>query len=177
MSALPVGYRNQPPAAVCSGHKRSPTPAGTDVGQTTYREVIVPKTKGPLVAALLLAGLALTGCTTAPAPEPTDQATVTMDEPTPTAAPLTAETPAADSGDAQFLTYVREKLPANTVIPNATDEQLLSAGMEACERLRSGETSDTISVIDGEQRNGADIYADSGVIITGARLALCTDQG
>lgn len=127
--------------------------------------------KTRIAAVALVALLALTGCAGPAEPETASESE--------TAAPLEAKTPTAGTeGDAEssFLAMVGESLPEDTSIPDATDEQLLAAGMEACERLRAGETSDTISLIEGEQKNGADIYADSGAIITSARLTLCPDQ-
>lgn len=89
-------------------------------------------------------------------------------------APLTAESPSAEGdGAAAFLADVRAALPDNTVIPDATDEQLLAAGETACEKLAAGDPSDQISVIEGEEKNGADLFADSSVIVTAARDSLC----
>ncbi|CAN7154332.1 DUF732 domain-containing protein [Microbacterium foliorum] len=134
--------------------------------------------KNRIAALALLAALALTGCAGTAAPEGDERAASAESE---SAAPLEAETPApeeagGDDAEQAFLDNVRDNLPTPTTIPDATDEQLLAAGMEACERLRAGETSDTITLIEGEQKNGADIYADSGAIITAARLSLCPDQ-
>lgn len=128
-------------------------------------------------ALAVLLALTLTGCAGGAEEESGERPAPVASE---SAAPLVAETPTAEpslpSVESEFVALVRESLPANTLIPNATDDQLIAAGNEACERLRAGETSDTITLIDGEQKNGADIYADSGAIITSARLTLCTDQ-
>lgn len=128
--------------------------------------------------ALLIAGIALvlTGCSAAPTPASTLNPVETVTETTeaePTVEPLVAETTAPATGEEQFLTYVRENLPANTVIPDATDEQLLAAGEEACDRIAAGESTDDMTLIDGEQRPDGGYYRDSGNIITGARLHLC----
>jgi len=132
--------------------------------------------KTRIAAVALVALLALTGC--AGNGSQGDAPVVSTESET--AAPLTAESPTGEpqesDAESAFLAMVGESLPENTIIPDATDEQLLAAGMEACERLRAGETSDTITLIEGEQKNGADIYADSGAIITSARLTLCPDQ-
>lgn len=131
----------------------------------------------PIAALALLLALTLTGCASATGNAAEERTAPAVVE---TVEPLVAESPTAEpeaaSPEPEFITLVRDSLPANTLIPDATDEQLIAAGTEACERLRAGETSDTITLIDGEQKNGADIYADSGAIITSARLTLCTDQ-
>lgn len=128
-------------------------------------------------ALAVLLALTLTGCAGS-AEDAGDERTAPVSSES--AAPLVAETPTAEpeesDAEAKFIALVGESLPVNTIIPDATDEQLISAGMEACERLRAGETSDTITLIDGEQKNGADLYADSSAIITAARLTLCPDQ-
>lgn len=128
-------------------------------------------------ALAVLLALTLTGCAGGGENAADERTTPAASE---SAAPLVAETPTADpeesDAESKFIALVGESLPVNTTIPDATDEQLVAAGMEACERLRAGESSDTITLIDGEQKNGADLYADSSAIITAARLTLCPDQ-
>jgi hypothetical protein len=106
------------------------------VGQTTYREVIVPKTKGPLVAALLLAGLALTGCTTAPAeaPTPSEAVSVTTESEAAPAQVAPDPTPTVDI-DAEFLasSLVRQI--------DLDDTAKLSAAAYACEQVTAGNLS------------------------------------
>lgn len=120
--------------------------------------------------------LALTGCAGA-AETTADERTAPVT--TESAAPLEAETPTAqpvDDTEAVFLKKfheIRATMPGETFIPNATDDQLLAAAEEACDRLATGETSDTISLIEGETKNGADYYSDSGAIITAARQSIC----
>lgn len=121
------------------------------------------KRAGFVVGAVLL--LALTGCSASAG-----------DAPAESTAPLAAEAPATNSGgsdEAAFLAAVRENLPANTQIPDATDEQLLSAGADACAALDAGTPGDQISVIDGETKNGADLFGDSAAIVTTARQTIC----
>lgn len=114
--------------------------------------------------------LTLTGCSGAVRGEPE----VAETTPPATSAPLTAESPAAaPTGEVAYLDAVREALPDNTVIPNATDEQLLAAGEEACKVLDNGEDTMTVSLIDGEPKNGLGYYQDSGAIITAAATTLC----
>jgi hypothetical protein len=68
---------------------------------------------------------------------------------------------------------VRANLRPDNVIPNATDAQLLDAGEKACAAIAAGEDTLTLSVIDGEQPNGAGSYDDSATIVTAARASLC----
>lgn len=95
-------------------------------------------------------------------------------------APLVAEEPAVPEGgdEAAYLEEVRDRLPATTVIPNATDEQLIAAGWEACAQREAGVSGDDLTVIEGEQRNeitGA--YRDSAAILAAARVGLCPVAG
>ncbi|MEI3845203.1 MULTISPECIES: DUF732 domain-containing protein [unclassified Microbacterium] len=128
------------------------------------------------VAAVLL--LALAGCagtTEAPADASAAPETTTPTE-TPTAEPLVAEEPKAPEVSPEaFISQVRDELPENTQIPNATDQQLLDAGMQACDRIRANESTEVMSLIEGEQPNGLGYFADSGVIISAARANLCPD--
>lgn len=129
----------------------------------------MPKITAAVLAAVLL--LTLTGC--ASAPETGAGEAVVSGE---SAAPLVAETPAevsVDDAEVKFLEQVREKLPAATIIPGATDEQLLAAGTEACERRAAGESSDDITLIDGEERNEGGIFLDSQAIVGVAWTTLC----
>lgn len=127
------------------------------------------RTRAGVIAAIVVA-VALTGCSGAAGGAPEAEETT----PPATSAPLTAESPAAaPSGEAAYLEAVREALPADTVIPNATDEQLLAAGEQACEVIAEGEDTSTVSLIDGEQTNGLGYYDDSSKIIIAARANLC----
>ena len=127
------------------------------------------KTRIVAVTALLL--LALTGCAGAPESAASDPEQVSE-----TAAPLVAETPAEPEGneaEEQYVAALRDALRPNNVVPDATDEQLIAAGLDACEKLNSGVTGDDLTVIEGEERNSGGYYEDSGVIATQARLFLC----
>lgn len=121
---------------------------------------------GALLGVLLLAGCAAPGGLTSEVAPP-----VALEE---TVAPLAAEEPtAAEAGDAAYLAYVRENLPNPTSIPNATDEQLLAAGQEACDRIAAGESTEAMVVVEGEQPWENGTYYDSATIITGASVILC----
>ncbi|MDQ1206213.1 hypothetical protein [Microbacterium sp. SORGH_AS_0862] len=125
--------------------------------------------KRPLLAAAGIAAvLLLAGCS-APQTDTADTNRVSES----TTAPLTAETPDVDSGEAAYLTAVRAALRPDNVIPNATDEQLLAAGEKACEAIAKGKDTSALSVIDGEPDNGYGAYLDSGAIITAAATTLC----
>lgn len=121
------------------------------------------KRAGVAVAAVLL--FALTGCA-APASE----------TPAESVAPLVAESPSASAAgvdEAAFLEDVRENLPTNTQIPDATDEQLLAAGARACEELAAGTPGDQISVVENETPGALGTFDDSGAIVTAASVNLC----
>lgn len=129
-----------------------------------------------LVSAALL--LTLTGCAGAPdaaGDERTAPAT------TESAAPLTAEATEdeaieAPKADEQYLTDVRTALTngRETTIPNATDEQLVQAGQDACEQLAAGTAEGEVRVVEGEQMDEQWGDYRESVIITGiARKHLC----
>lgn len=114
--------------------------------------------------------LLLAGCTSTPAAEPAPVASAESET-----APLAAETPAAADGRGEeaFVSEVRAKLRDDSVIPNATDEQLISAGQTACEAISNGENTITLSVIDGEAADASGFFPDSAVIISAARSTIC----
>lgn len=120
------------------------------------------------ITAVLL--IALTGCAGTPEEAPSEAVASGK-----SAAPLVAETAKAHEGnESEFLTEVRELLPALTQIPDATDDQLIASGREACERMAEGETSDDIVLIDGEKANpDSGLYLDTIAILTAAVRDLC----
>lgn len=127
------------------------------------------RTRAGVIAAVVVV-FALTGCSGTVGGEPD----AVESTPPAASAPLTAESPAtAPSGEAAYLEAVREALPADTVIPNATDEQLLAVGADACEVLGAGGDTLTTSLIDGEPASAAGYYNDSSAIFTAASVALC----
>lgn len=110
--------------------------------------------------------------TSTPAPSQTDAPAAAGTTP-----PLVAETPTplrGEDAEAAYLLEVRSRLAKiQTQIPNATDEQLIAVAYEACERITGGESSEGMSVIEGEEISTHGYYMDSGSIITSARLTLC----
>lgn len=125
--------------------------------------------RSAITAAAVLLAVTLAGCA-APSEE------TQPSEPAPaSSAPLVAESPEASASDGEkaFLDDVRASLPADTVIPDATDEQLLTAGAEACEAIANGEDTSKVSLIEGEPTNGGGYYSDSSAIIIAARASLC----
>lgn len=123
-------------------------------------------------ALFLLAGCTSTTTTETVTVTPGASGTFSDGETTVEVEPLTAEAPAATNAEASYLATVRAELRPDNVIPNATDEQLLEAGREACERLASGESSDTISLIEGEQTT-AGYFRDSVQIVQAAATTIC----
>ncbi|MEW2011413.1 DUF732 domain-containing protein [Microbacterium sp. NPDC078814] len=77
-----------------------------------------------------------------------------------------------------FLAYVRDNLLPETQIPNATDEQLIAAGHEACEQLESGVAAEDVRVVDGEKPHETTGYFyDSIAIRSGAVRSFCPEFG
>lgn len=128
--------------------------------------------------------LLMTGCSAAPGE--VEQAGVST-EPSraaePSTDPLAAEPtsePTVDTStpDGAFLDAIHRAragaiLSKQTQIPNATDDQLLAAGREACARVSAGETPETISLIEGETPDAAGYFTDSSAIIAAAVGSLC----
>ena len=137
------------------------------------------KTRIVAIAAAAVLAITLTGCgedttSTDATPQSLMQEEPSSEE---TATPLVAETAPNQRSDkdaeAAFLDEVRSRLAKiQTQIPNVTDEQLLAAAYEACQRLDSGESGENMSLIDGETTTGG-YYMDSGAIIISARLTMC----
>ena len=134
----------------------------------------MPKVTSPLAAALLIAGLLLAGCA-GPAPE---VASEPQREPAASEAstPLAAESPAPApaTSEATFLATVRGAVDATEQIPEATDEQLLAAGVTACEQLASGADVFGVRVIEGETPDPGGYYRASTAIAAAAETTICT---
>lgn len=132
-------------------------------------------------AAVLVIGGGTAYALSTNAQEPASVETTATSTPSPTAteseAPLVAEPPApsatTENTEDAFLIEVRSRLAKiRTQIPEATDEQLLDAANEACDRIEGGESSAEMSLIEGETQTGG-YFMDSGAIITSARLTMC----
>lgn len=117
------------------------------------------------VAAVLL--LTLTGCAGA-----TDAAPSEPQAPAPLVASPEAEQP-VDTPEAEFVAKAREALGDASQIPDATDDQLIAAGEDACQQLAEGKTPEEVRVIEGEAPNSAGWYSDSTKIATIAGQILC----
>lgn len=93
--------------------------------------------------------------------------------------PLTAETPTTAASDAPatpeaaFLAKVRDILPDDTSIPNASDDQLIAAAYDACNQMATGLDSTLVSVINGEQKDSLGYYRDSARIGSVAKQTIC----
>lgn len=134
--------------------------------------------KTRIAALALLAALTLTGCA-AGTESAGDESTAPVA--TESAAPLAAETAEVSPSDdieAQFIERFHAFRAQNTLpsqIPDATDEQLIAAGYDGCDRLEAGEVGEDISLIDGETRSEAGLFVDSGAILSAASVTLCAD--
>lgn len=132
----------------------------------------MPKVTAAVLAALV--ALTLTGCA-ASAESAADERTAPAV--TESAAPLVAEEttePATPTTpDEIYLERVRAELPQNTVIPNATDEQLLDAAEDACSQIAEGVDVLAVQVVQGEAPNGLGYYESSAKIGAIAAETFC----
>lgn len=141
----------------------------------------MPKVTAALIAALAL--IALTGCAAATDAAPQGTPPPTASETTQpssesTSEPLAAKTtePSTDDADTKFLAYVRETLLPETQIPNATDEQLIAAGHDACKQLQSGVALEEVRVVEGESAHpSTGAFYDTSAILSGAILNYCPE--
>ena len=141
----------------------------------------MPKVTAATLAVTALIVLGLTGCTGTPESSGDERTAPTVADspaPSPTRDPLVAETPEEVNADEQFVAEARDRLAglgAATSIPNATDDQLVDAGREACEQLVAGMPFNDVSVIEGEQRVQGS-YLDSAAIATAGLLFFCPEM-
>lgn len=92
--------------------------------------------------------------------------------------PLAAAEPTAEpteDADAAFLQYVVAELPPATSIADASDEQLIAAGHEACEQANAGVAWEEIRLVEGEQPTPNGDYLDSSAILNGALYNYCPE--
>jgi hypothetical protein len=135
--------------------------------------------KKPVAALAVLLALTLTGCASATgnaAEEVTAPVVTETAAPEETPAPLVAEEPAneASGPDAKFLEYVRGAILPETQIGNATDQQLIDAGHEACRQLEAGTALEDVRVVEGEIAHpSTGAYYDTSAIMGGAILNYC----
>lgn len=132
----------------------------------------MPKVTAAVLAALV--ALALTSCASVGESGGGDRsASKTSESAEPLMAKENPEPAPAATPDAIFLERVRAYLPEDTIIPDATDEQLLVAGEAACKQMNSGVDSAAVSVIEGETPNGLDIHESSAAIAVAAKETYC----
>ena len=134
-----------------------------------------------LFAASAVALLLLTGCSASPVERdavaaPSAAASADSAAPAPLVAqiPSAAASASADTPEGAFLAGVRDVLPDDTVIPDATDQQLLAAGAAACEQMAAGTDFSAVSVIEGEPADELGIHQDSALIAAVARKTICS---
>lgn len=136
------------------------------------------KTAVAVVAALL--AVTLSGCGDDSATSSEESAgvqsrsqSVETETPEPLASEVEAESETPSEADAKFLAYVRDNLLPQTQIPDASDEELISAGHEACEQLDAGTAFEDVRVVDGEQAHENGAFYDTSAIMNGAIVAYC----
>lgn len=140
------------------------------------------KIKEAALAAVLL--LTLTGCASTAAGasgEHAERASTAVEEPTgapTTPDPLIAEPDeaAATGSEGAYLAQLREALEGSggNSIPDATDEQLIQAGLDACEQMATGTALEDVRVIEKEPETGVG-YKDSLRIAAVAAIHYCTE--
>lgn len=138
------------------------------------------KTRIVALTAVLLLGL--TGCAgaggngDANAQHASTEQTETP-APSDSSEPLVAEARDATDADEQFLAEARDRLSglgSATTVPNATDDQLIEAGHEACEALIAGTPFVDVSVIQEEERVQGS-FLDSAAIASAGILYFCPE--
>lgn len=154
-------------------------------GRADYEGVDVPKVTAAAAALVLV--LALAGCgddggdasdRNNAADAGADRSTSAPDTPSASPEPLVAESPDTSDPEELFLAEARARLfglGSATTIPNATDEQLLVAGHEACAALIAETPFTDVSVISGEERVQGS-YLDSAAIASAGLLYLCPEM-
>lgn len=127
------------------------------------------------IAAVVVLLFALTGCG--------EETATPADEPKPFAAPLTAteapDTPEATTPDeieAEYLERLRTALEGSggNSIPDATDQQLIDAGHEACEQMSAGIALSDVRVVENEPESPTG-YKDSIRIAAVAAVYFCSE--
>lgn len=125
--------------------------------------------RSAIAATAALMVVLLAGCSAPTTPDtasPSDQASP---------APLVASTPAAeepgaDEAEQVFLTEVRSRL---TQTSDASDEQLIAAGHDACDQWAAGVAPEDQRHIEGEQPSGSGRYRESLAITLWAAETFC----
>lgn len=145
-------------------------------GRADYEGVDVPKVTAAAAALLLV--LALAGCGDDEQAEGanTERTATTQQNSSESPKPLAAEpeTPSTqDEAEAAFIEYVRANLRPDNVVPNATDAQLIAAGLDGCAQLDADVNPDDVTVIAGEERDGGGYFRDSSLIVSAARMFIC----
>lgn len=128
------------------------------------------------IAAVAVLLFALTGCGEDADATPAGFAdtAASAEKPAPLVADVT-EAP-ADSVEAQYLEHLRRALEGSggNSIPDATDEQLIAAGHEACEQMAAGATYGDVRVVDDEPETEVG-FKDSNRIAATASIYFCTE--
>lgn len=134
--------------------------------------------KRPAIALAVIVALLLTGCAGTTDDAASEPHGLAQSVPSESPEPLVAETsaPAEVGTDAAYLEQLREALEGSggNSIPDATDEQLIAAGHDACEQLAEGRTFDDIRVVEDEPMSPTG-YKDSIRIAAAASVHFCPE--
>ncbi len=132
--------------------------------------------KATLICLPVALAAALSGCaaqaTPHRAPTPATQSLTESPAPTLTAAP--SQSPTVSGPEVEFLTATRGRDDIAT-LREATDSELLSAGVEACKELAENPDVQALRLVDGEVPTEGDTYLASGTIGVFAKTYLCPD--
>lgn len=138
----------------------------------------MPKRTAATITAAALILLTLAGCAGTPEEAPSEPRGFVQSVPSQTAEPLVAEAtePAEVGTDTAYLEQLRKALEGSggNSIPDATDEQLVTAGHEACEQMLSGVDQFDVRVVENEPETGVG-YKDSLRIAGAAIKHFCPD--
>lgn len=138
----------------------------------------MPKVTAATLAVTALILLGLTGCAdTAENAADERRGSETADSPSPEASPdeLVAKAPSVDDAEQRFLDYVRAELLPTSGIADASDAQLIDAGHEGCEQVKSGVPLEEIRLVEGEEPTAAGYYMDTSAIFSGAQMVFCPE--
>lgn len=128
-----------------------------------------------VLAASAAVVIGLSGCASSPEPQVKSASNEAANKEQ--AAPLSASpeevTPEPESPEEAFLIAVRPFVEESTQIADASDEQLIAAGVDACAQMAGGTPPDDVRVIEGERKNDVGYYVDSSRIGGVASRTLC----
>lgn len=128
-----------------------------------------------IIGGAVLLGLALTGCTSTTETTDTQPHGFANVQPSDAAS---ADSKSVDitSEQSEFLEYVRSHLPADTLVSDASDAELLEAGNAACAAFDDQTDILDVRLFEGEQPDAGGYYKDTTNVAGAASAFLCPDS-